>query len=51
MGKIIDYRIDENCRVVVRLKGGRERLATNEEWLALWANDPALTVKLAVCRV
>ncbi|CAA6604208.1 hypothetical protein MTBLM1_20330 [Rhodospirillaceae bacterium LM-1] len=51
MGKIIDYRVDENCKVVVRLANGRERLATNEEWLALWAVDPALTVKLAVCRV
>jgi hypothetical protein len=51
MGKIVDYRVDERCRVVVRLANGRERLATNDEWLALWASDPALTVKLAVCRI
>lgn len=51
MRKIIDYRVDDDCRVMVRLANGRERPATNEEWLALWASDPALTVKLAVCRV
>ncbi len=51
MRKIIDYRVDENCRVVVRMPNGRERAATDEEWLALWASDPALTVKLAVCHI
>ncbi len=51
MKKIVDYRVDENCRVVVRTANGRERLATDEEWLALWAANPALTVKLAVCHL
>jgi hypothetical protein len=51
MQKIIDYRVDEHCRVLVRLTNGRERCATDEEWLALWASNPALTVKLAVCHL
>ena len=47
MKGIVDYRIEQDGRIRVRLENGGERWATDKEWLSIWQQDPCVTVQLA----
>ncbi len=47
MSGIHDYRISRDGSLWVVTRDGRERLATDQEWLNIWLHDPRLTLALA----
>lgn len=47
MNDIITYEVLPNRELRVKLRDGRERKATDAEWIAIWSRDPTLTLRLA----
>lgn len=46
MTEIVAYSVTRTGQLWVRLANGRERAATDREWLTLWQTDPRLTLHL-----
>lgn len=46
MTEIVAYSVTPTGQLWVRLANGRQRAATDREWLALWQTDPSLTLRL-----